>query len=736
MGGILPAAGLTVPHVLERIRKQLGDALALSDVHQGSTYCQFTATATATATSSAGSSSSPTKPTEDPSAVGPGVTTSSASALTPLDLLRQHFHNVVWRGCKLKVEKAQLHFLDKLAAERTERGIGQGTAQQASSLEEELSSPPSCKLPRHLTLRRPVPRASSSSSSSATNRTRGRTTTTTTTIAVLPPPPLVAHIKVDTRPRLVADWSDFTRRLRKVREKSHKVTKPTNASTDAKASVIVLAPRALHLRLGVEATSLSDDDEPVKEEASDAGSMDFIQESVSTSGSETASSLRVNSHTERGAYVWSDDDDESNDDDDESRKAVIGIDVEPDVGTDLRHRHCQTTDGGDDDERDGGSSELEKGHGTTYSTLHQRASAKADDETDEKEEEEVESIVGEDRDDRPSPADPTDISWRNDDSHADVDGDALLLPDVASNLRILSQLFPDIPTKSAAVIPRTIPRSVDGSQHPVDESSSTDPHRASDTGWGRNGQMLRYDPNSPAARASFVLPDAPPPPLDPDADPNESRSVDSGNGGEGEVATSEETLEGDLHDNSGTPPSSCHLYEQQKLEAVFREARGEGVTNEDSRMAAAEGSSSFAFGFPVSSDPGPSNMQGPSAAFSFSFALPDAPTTFAPPEQSTMDGEDEHSSEGLGKDEEEQHTAERRPAAPKRRFGRAFTHEELHSHIAPFLRLGPGWTGTLDQWRHDESLKALWLKERATLTQDWKRKRKAAVARKKDRKSN
>eukprot|EP00957_Ditylum_brightwellii_P018802 1413232-Ditylum_brightwellii.AAC.1 len=79
-----------------------------------------------------------------------------------LDIVSSHYHNVMWKGCKLRVEGAKLHFLERLKLERQGRLQEQQLqaeqkAQQLQQLADAATSDTKeedINIPRHLRIKR------------------------------------------------------------------------------------------------------------------------------------------------------------------------------------------------------------------------------------------------------------------------------------------------------------------------------------------------------------------------------------------------------------------------------------------------------------------------------------------------------------------------------------------------------------------------------------------------------
>ena len=168
------------------------------------------------------------------------------------------------------------------------------------------------------------------------------------------------------------------------------------------------------------------------------------------------------------------------------------------------------------------------------------------------------------------------------------------------------------------------------------------------------------------------------------------------------------------------------VYEQDKLEDIFKQARGDDSDNVDGR--------DFSFGFQ-------SQLPEESAPFSFGFnasATSKSDEVQSSPQKSTKHRCDEHDVEvdagqtyGITKGEvavETKDTLFQR----KRRKGMSFPESDLDKYEEMFFSLneGPQILKDFNAMKQDEANKEQWQKEREVLTADWKRKQKSASSRK------
>jgi hypothetical protein len=254
--------------------------------------------------------------------------------------------------------------------------------------------------------------------------------------------------------------------------------------------------------------------------------------------------------------------------------------------------------------------------------------------------------------------------------------------DVDMNLKLFSELFPD-----AKVTPAPKKR---------EDSKTMTP---AGSGWDGAGLMVRYDPRSEASK-QFELQEEP-----------STRQKDDDEGGEDDD-------EGGCNDDTPRRPETQsdasregrHIYEESKLEAVFRKAREQPVSATETTSAGG----GFAFSFKLDDNQG---VPAPASSFSFAFNVGDAKPTvddFEPDNEQMAGIITENPS---------------KVSARKRRRGFLFEEHELDRYVENFYGLHDGdrIANDLESWRKDESVRSAWNQERKTLTLDWKRKRKAAV---------
>jgi hypothetical protein len=260
--------------------------------------------------------------------------------------------------------------------------------------------------------------------------------------------------------------------------------------------------------------------------------------------------------------------------------------------------------------------------------------------------------------------------------------------EVEMGLNVLSELFPDVDRKAHSVNKEA----VNGTPNEVWPSANN-----------LSGLLMeRYDPSQKSAE-KYVLAE---------------EEKDESTVHRGPVA-----MEVDPSEKDARVSSASTVYEEQKLEAVFREAR------EGTRQTSAQDSDSFAFSFSVAAGDIPNADSAPTDTFGFAFNLGD--------NEDVTGGtvSDHHASADVTVSKSGQLPVVDSPSRECKRRSTLFTEDELASFVDDFYSLGDGQKirDDLERYRGDQRIRERWLQERKALTMDWKRKRKHAVARQKSR---
>lgn len=683
IGGMDPLRGLTVGDVLRRLElRLLTEGMQLQDLHQGNCYVQFTAVCNQ----------------------------------PPLAKIKTWFHNVTWKGCKLVVEEARPHLLQRLQEERESRN---------ASVETVVLQPET--LSRHWKVR----------------RGHGEP---------------VRH--VDTQPCEVKDWPMLTRIRERHLTQQEKV-KPHKEEIKAGIATKLAQKqsyynRSIHLRFTDENTlplhGASSEEQLVSIEASSASDDD--------DSSATASVHDDKSGGGGGKYVWSDESDDDSSDDMELKSTPtlqrVGSDGESSSSSDSDENSFQ------DDEipADESSSEEEENPDAGILPLDQtQIDFKVDDD------EQLENFHG-----VALVAGTSSHVWTDDESsmsengisqskrknksrllqkpyndsgefgvaidaangYESLEGEEIvtiddqedgLRHDVESNLQVLSQIFPEFlkqqPVKTDA-----------------DLVAYSQPKETT-TGWGSKGQMLRFDPANPQSANQFVLQD------ENKVSTNDCKKSANAKSSPKQPSSSEaDASSSDENDNSNSQldverSKIADIYEQGKLEQVFREVRESAPLIVSTKTD--NSGSAFSFGFDLTeNEAGKTHAAQSPGSFSFSFAVHGKSSSFEKV-AGTADVQGRTNVDGdVIMDSDATSQKDPTPAYSGRRR-RAFQFPEekdLDDYVHRFfykLNDGERIIRDLQGWRNDPAVKERWMKERFTLTQDWKRKRKYALSKKQKR---
>ena len=135
----------------------------------------------------------------------------SGNEISALDKIAKQYNNVTWKRCKLVVQAARPHFLERLAKERLQRN---GPERQQKEKEARA-------IPRHLRIRQKFGEEA---------------------------------FPVDTKPATTSDWSDFSRLLSKLRQRREQHSESLRHAKHEHKNIPLLGRkkefrnRAVHLR--------------------------------------------------------------------------------------------------------------------------------------------------------------------------------------------------------------------------------------------------------------------------------------------------------------------------------------------------------------------------------------------------------------------------------------------------------------------------------------------------------
>lgn len=654
-----------------------------------------------------------------------------------LDLIVKQYNNARWKGCKITVQAARPHFLERLVEERAERAKRQEQLEQAIqnyySRQQENNDAPletAKKLPRHMRIRQMYG---------------------------------TAAYHVDTKPCQVEEWVDFKKALLKMRSRRMK-------NNDEESNMHkVFMNRAVHLRFPREATP----------EHTDEDGNDSESEGVTESDHEII--MNEKSST---AYVWSDSEDEAkvvevkpyDHEIDTSVFALalreheggapyvpVHIELAEETNAETPEHEADTSvfqlamleskpsdafdqvtkrqrSDGSTENGDTGSESDEEVFNSDNGLETRSLKRECEQEKKGTEQEERPFQWSSDEEDDTSTVDVRPVSRQrkevnaneefsaaidfgaDEDSYENDDG-AIVPPflapstptvnlndDVKANLSVLSLLFPDM----------------DAAPKKVEESTGAVASKDR-IAFGSLG-MHRYDPSKESSQIFEVKPEKPPE-IDEiakvgaaDEDPFDEEVSTSEENSSEEDASVRET--GDNADkpypakSEETPMADADIYEEKKLEDIFRTAReGGNVGFQMSSQAGLEGLEE-------------SKVESSGFAFSFGFDL-GAPVE-VPKKDASIPFSNEFKIVESNNAVAAETTEKDLPKEPNHsrllRRGFHFPQTTTKGYVDAFFDLNEGAyiADNPEGFRHDEDIKHRWKEERYTLTLDWKRKKKYA----------
>ena len=641
VGGMNPSRGLGVADVWQRLEAKLsnpGDGVPKfqwSDVYRGSCYLQFT--------------------------VSHDVTTEPS----PLAIVKSWFHNVMWKGCKLVVDEARPHFLQRLQEERNSRQEVSldSNATEISDSQDPINSSEPQPLSRYWRVRR----------------------------GYCGEP--IRH--VDTQSCDVTSWSMFSRirqRHCKQQEKDRirriELLKSGTNMTVKEAQKRAYYNRSIRLKFTDDIVgSAREGDHALSLDAVSSSEQSLDNPDDNASNESLEYSDKIQNDAEK--YVWSDDDTSSEESD--TNQDDIPASVKPTVSP----NNNKTAEMGtyiwsdDDDSSDVDvSNNLKKRKFSTHRDLDEFESAL-----------DLTHVNGQNADE---------VTDKDNSSHP-IDND--ITKDVERNLSILAKLFPD--TSRVPPNPHKA-ESMEDDQQP--KIALSEPLTLS--GWSASGQMLRFDPSRPQSNSLLLNDDVSNIVGDPENVIDKSDSapvtteIDAAN-----LVEHKFIEQSQIHEEPDATTTKG-VYEQKKLEQVFKEAReGIPIVSTDQTDAGAP----FAFGFEVDDSEIPN--EAPSSLFSFNFGI----------------GETSQALVGDGTVNEVGNTAQdvesNNPVYPRFPAFEYPNESMLNEMVHSFYKMNDGERimNDVDEWRNDPSVKDKWLKERLALTQDWKRKKKFALSKQQKR---
>ena len=641
------------------------------------------------------------------------VDTSSSSAL---EILQKLLHNVKWKGCKLQVQTARPHFLERLRAEREARmqhhdDDNNGKSSVTASI---------TNVPVNSTHRRYF-------------RVR------------------YAYGKpawiVDTKPYQVSDGKVFGKMIQHVRKR-----KAAMMESDGKNSTPTKKPpasnkkphRAVHWVFekhdgtpgnGVQ-TSTTIEDETMDSVGS-AQSSSASSSSDDESLSEDSTSPSSSGKGVKGKYVWSDDDDDNDDGASKEDNKIKDLGRDESAASESDLEESEVVEENDHQNQDNSSisgssesSDCQQPQTMRHDDSPKRGSgtyAWSDDENDDDDDDNSSkdrslnttppgrSLVPKDDslDEFAAALDEDDVVENKTSVEFEASAEqpvASMEEDEARNLKVLADLFQEMAeaTSKKKLLEK------DGTENNTTKKKD---------GWNSSGQMMRYDPTKASSKQMEQVVEA-------DSSNSSSANEDSENGQDKSFEKEEENEDSESEKQkckSDTPEERQDIYRQDDLEDVFRQAResqaqqgtvvvdSETAKDNSQATAAAAAGGNFSFGFALEEAP-PSKD---STTFSFGFNVADETKTEKIPIIAADDPMDV--------DREE--TNDLPPV--KRRTVQASC-DDLDVYVnAYFYELNDGhrMANDLDGWRNDSRVKEEWNRQRHKLTTDWKAKRKNAIAR-------
>lgn len=222
-------------------------------------------------------------------------------------------------------------------------------------------------------------------------------------------------------------------------------------------------------------------------------------------------------------------------------------------------------------------------------------------------------------------------------------------------------------------------------------------------------EVARFDPSNPASAERFLLQDTTAAsPGDNDGDVNDTTNISEQQNEEADTlprAGSEDT-----YGEKGNG-----IYEQEKLERVFQTARRPPQSDESLPP------SGFSFGFAMDDSDAPGARE--SSSFTFRFN----------PKETAQQIRSQQQASGRDYEATKSESTDLIPSQDGRSILNLPTEQDLAPFVERFYRANGGdrILSDIDAWRNDPQVKETWMKRRAVLTDDWKRKRKFALAKKK-----
>ena len=665
--------------------------------------------------------------------------------MTALEVVSKQYNNVKWKGCKLRVQAAKPHFLERLQEERHEREERQSLGSMLENCAPNtilMDETATKKLPRRLRIRRKFGEEA---------------------------------FHVDTRPWEVDSWYHFEQAQHKLAKKRQRHEQKEDEKSNSqrpsgdlrsrtmhhKKAKLPWRHRTIHIRFPEDASIEEGDNEKnkvdrklIEKDREELPPPQSPSVTVSSDNSDSTSSEQSSSDDDKSptdsshkqkpmqssAYVWSDDSSEA-------EEKQVGAQSDQLMEKSALHAsksESRPTTSPENDQDDSSSTKFSnpdqsgthKDKGYTWSSNE----SSSDDEDDE-------NILSNEKSTRPfqlvpqtqefdagidqlSSSDAEDDDESNNDEGTTEDsvdesnsnGGASTVDvttDVSANLNILASLFPEVGQSEPAAF-------VD--KRDIQETATTS-----------GPLMVRYDPTA-ATSQQYEVDDEPESATekfaaDGEAELETENNVDDG--GDQKVTSDEVSVEqnegvenadeaSQENGKEGTPKSEG-IYEQDKLENVFRDVRESWNNNreKDAEVNQSSKATGFSFGFDLKPPAKEKDETCATSGFSFGFDIPG-------------DGANDNSNDRKGEDTVPAvasiQSEEPKPeiqATERRRRGIGVDTKTLELFVADFYAINNGSAimADPDGFRKDPNEREQWLKERQVLTLDWKRKKKYAETR-------
>ena len=720
---------------------------------------------------------------DDPTQKAPSSTTSSTSALA---LIAKQFHNIKWKGCKIRVEAAMPHFLERLEDERKERMLHQQQQQQVKGDQQERQRQQQQVLPRKLRVRKRYGDEA---------------------------------VHVDTKPWDADSWQNFKRARTKLQKWADKDKQSQQLlqqhPNQRQRSPQPTVHRAVHIRFS------EHDEHEMYAELNYEGDDGSFSSTSSSSSSSSSSSLGDSSDSgseseedddekrlggtkkmekDEQRFVWSDDDDDSHREQESEMNNDESIEqVDDQKGTTRSDQvsHDDGGGGGGDDNVDHftgvGQNEAATLAASQDALRHKKSSGPyewSSDDDDDDDDESASGVVRVRKSSCPNhdqltcstkfvdfidKAETSALTKSNDefmagfddvDDNDDDDDDSEsnsgegesteksnqdddrttqtnLVSDVNNNLNVLASIFPDMPNRKPATLMME--------EKNVDENSGDEEGGLVNDQFSDGfGLMPRFDPTSSSSQKYVIEGDTKA--NDKKRDTNEEAESEDKKTTEDEVDGDEDDPsenterepagnKTDTNDNIEQPECTAtadvtHVYHEVKLEGVFREAREAWQCDATAARSSSTGGGGFSFGFDLGDlDNHHSNLSGSrqpdmdndtlSTRNKAANGLDRSDTAIDILHQHVASGSNEVDIVGSTTTTEHENQQHR----PR---GLLLPKADLMQHVDQFFSLNSGEDVSIDPvgyYSKNKQDQEDWKKERLALTMDWKRKRRLAGSR-------